>query len=109
MATQTKKEGFKTATYEKRAESMNAQLASQNAIQEQQETTTQGGTFWPVLLLTIASNILTLGLLQFFFSDNGVLTLEWSSKYWFLYCLASLPLFFFGFKKANRLTDQSNS
>ncbi len=59
--------------------------------------------FWPILLLSIGTNLLTLGLLQLFFSDNGFLRLEWDSSYWFIYCLAALPLFFLGFKKANLL------
>jgi hypothetical protein len=60
-------------------------------------------SFWPVLLLSIGANLLTIGLLQLLFSDNGFLRLEWNSSYWFAYCLAALPLFFFGFKKANLL------
>jgi hypothetical protein len=59
--------------------------------------------FWPILLLSIGANLLTLGLLQLFFSDQGFLRLEWDSSYWFVYCLAALPLFFLGFKKANPL------
>jgi hypothetical protein len=59
--------------------------------------------FWPILFLSIGTNLLTLGLLQLFFSDHGFLRLEWDSSYWFIYCLAALPLFFFGFKKANLL------
>lgn len=60
-------------------------------------------SFWPILLLSIGANLLTVGLLQLFFSDNGFLRLEWDSSYWFLYCLAAVPLFFLGFKKANGL------
>lgn len=60
-------------------------------------------SFWPILLLSIGGNLLTLGLLQLFFSDNGFLRLEWDSSYWFAYCLGALPLFFFGFKKANAM------
>lgn len=65
----------------------------------------EGGrsSFWPILLLSIGGNLLTLGLLQLFFSDGGFLRLEWDSSYWFAYCLAALPLFFFGFKKVNSL------
>jgi len=59
--------------------------------------------FWPTLWLSIGANLFTLGLLQFIFSDHGYLRLEWDSNYWFVYCLAALPLFFFGFKKANVL------
>ena len=60
-------------------------------------------SFWPILLLSIGGNLLTIGLLQLFFSDNGFLKLEWDSSYWFVYCLAAAPLFYFGFKKANTL------
>jgi hypothetical protein len=60
-------------------------------------------SFWPLLWLSIGANLLTVGLLQLFFSDQGFLRLEWDSSYWFVYCLAALPLFFFGFKKANAL------
>lgn len=59
--------------------------------------------FWPILFLSIAANLLMLGLLQLFFSDNGFLRLEWDSSYWYVYCLAALPLFYFGFKKINTL------
>lgn len=60
--------------------------------------------FMPILLLSIAGNLLTIGLLQLLFSDRGFLRLEWDSSYWFLYCLGALPLFYLGLKKAGRLT-----
>lgn len=69
----------------------------------EEETETAKSTFWPILLLSIGTNLLLIGLLQLFFSDNGRLTLEWDSSYWFLYCLISLPLFYFGIKKVNSL------
>ncbi len=53
---------------------------------------------WPILLLCLGTNLFTLGLLLFFLSDDGVLTLEWNSYAWFLYCICALPLLFFGFK-----------
>jgi hypothetical protein len=59
--------------------------------------------FWPLFTLSLASIMATLGLLQLFFSDNGLLRLEWDSSYWFVYCIAALPLFFFGIKKVNQL------
>ena len=34
---------------------------------------------WPLLFLSIGMNLLTVGLLLFFFSDKGKLVLEWSS------------------------------
>lgn len=68
--------------------------------QEEQPVDEAKSSFWPLLLLSLGGNLLTVGLLQLFFSDNGFLRLEWDSSYWFLYCLAALPLFFLGFKKA---------
>ena len=53
----------------------------------------------PILMLSFGGNLFLLGLLQFFFSSNGTLRLEWDASYWFIYCLLSLPLGYFGFKK----------
>jgi hypothetical protein len=55
--------------------------------------------FWSILLLSLGTNLFVLGLLQFFFSDQGVLRLEWNSAHWFFYCLGAIPLLFFGWKK----------
>jgi hypothetical protein len=57
--------------------------------------------FWALFALIVGGNLITIGLLQFFFSDKGMLTLEWDSRFWYLYCLIALPLFYFGFKKAS--------
>ena len=69
---------------------------------EQQAAEGKSG-FWPLLLLSIGANLLVIGLLQLFFSDGGLLTLEWDSSYWFVYCLGALPLCYFGYKKAKNL------
>ena len=61
--------------------------------------------FMPILLMLMAGNLLTIGLLQLLFSDRGFLRLEWDSSYWFLYCLGALPLFYLGLKKAGALKD----
>lgn len=53
---------------------------------------------WPLLFLSIGANLLTIGLLLFFFSDRGKLTLEWNSYYWFVYCILATPLLMFGWK-----------
>ncbi len=53
---------------------------------------------WPLLFLSLGMNLMTLGLLLFFFSDRGVLTLEWNSHFWFIYCILSTPLLAFGWK-----------
>jgi hypothetical protein len=70
---------------------------------EEQHLDEGRSSFWPVLLLSVGGNLLTLGLLQLLFSEHGFLRLEWDSRYWFVYCLAALPLVFLGLKKANVL------
>lgn len=62
-------------------------------------------SFLPTLLLTLGANFAIIGLMQLFFSKDGVLRLEWNANYWFFYCLASAPLIYFGFKKTNHLTE----
>ena len=63
---------------------------------------TKKSELFPLLLLALGANLLTVGLLLFFFSDNGTLTLEWNASKWFVYCLASLPLVYFGLKAIRR-------
>lgn len=72
-------------------------------MQEEQQLAEEKTSFWPILFLAVGANLLVLGLLQLFFSDNGLLRLEWDSTYWFVYCLAALPLVFLGYKKASLL------
>lgn len=66
--------------------------------QEEKKSTTPID-FWGILALCIGSNLLMLGLLQIILSENGMLRLEWSSSFWYLYCLLGAPAFFFGYKK----------
>lgn len=56
----------------------------------------------PILLVLLGSTSLTLGLMQGLFSEGGVLRLEWTSKYWFVYCLIALPLMYWGVKKSKQ-------
>lgn len=70
-------------------------------IQSQEETEAKSN-FTPILILFAASNCLILGLLQALFSSNGRLTMEWDASYWFIYCVISIPLFFFGYKKLSQ-------
>jgi hypothetical protein len=60
-------------------------------------------SFWSLFALIVGGNLFILGLLQLFFSEEGVLRLEWDGSFWYLYCLISLPLFYFGYKKAKEL------
>ena len=55
-----------------------------------------------LLLLSIGGQLFTLAWLIFFFADHGRLTLEWKSRYWFIYFLISLPLIYNGWKKLRR-------
>ena len=64
----------------------------------QNETTSDSIPFWSILMLALGSNLLTLGILQFFFSDHGVLRLEMNASYWFLMVIVSIPLVYFGLK-----------
>lgn len=63
-----------------------------------EEDKKQDAGLWPLLFLSAGMNLLTLGLLLFFFSSRGRLTLEWNSHFWFVYCILSTPFLTFGWK-----------
>lgn len=67
-----------------------------NDIDNEEEEKTHIGA---LLLLSIGSQLFTLAWLQFFFSDHGLLTLEWKSRFWPIYLLSSLPFIYHGYKK----------
>lgn len=81
-------------------------LAANAVAVEKQEEEEKAG-FMPLLLILLGSNLLTLGLMQALFSDGGFLRLEWSSKYWFYYCLVAVPLIGFGMKKIKQVKESS--
>ena len=62
------------------------------------------GNVWPLLLLSIGAHLLLLGILILFCSKAGRVVLEWNSRYWFFYCLLSLPLLFFGVRQLKTQT-----
>ncbi|MEI8329400.1 MAG: hypothetical protein WCG14_05330 [Chlamydiia bacterium] len=64
-------------------------------------------SFTPLLLLLLGGNLLIIGLLQFFFSEKGILRLEWDSTYWFIYCLIAFPIIYVGLKKASQPNEES--
>jgi hypothetical protein len=74
-------------------------VAPDKRFQSSEEQT----SFWPILFLSMGANLLLLGFLQLFFSENGFLRLEWETNNWFIYCLLALPLIGFGYKKAKEL------
>lgn len=69
----------------------------------QEEEVPAKSSLWTTVLLFAGANFLFLGLMQLFFSKNGVLRLEWDAHYWFLYCLVAAPCLFFGYKKFKEL------
>ena len=62
-------------------------------------------SLWPTVFLFAGANCLFLGLMQLFFSKNGILRLEWDSNYWFVYCLLGAPFLYLGYKKIKELQD----
>ncbi|MEX0961617.1 MAG: zinc ribbon domain-containing protein [Simkaniaceae bacterium] len=73
-------------------------IASRGLASVDEEEETEGRFVWALILLSFGGNLLTLGLLIFFFSDKGSLVLEWKRQYWFLYALLSSPFLFMGWK-----------
>lgn len=67
------------------------------AVEENEEK--ERSQIGSLVLLSIGSQLFTLGWLLFFFSSHGRLTLEWKSRYWFIYLLLSLPCIYHGWKK----------
>ncbi len=61
-----------------------------------EEVVTRRGNILPLLFLMIGAHLCMLGVLLLFCSKDGIVTLQWSSRFWFLYCLISIPLFYFG-------------
>ena len=57
-----------------------------------------------MFLLSLGANLFALAWFIFFFSDHGVLTLEWKTKHWFLYFLTSMPCLYFGWQKLRELS-----
>jgi len=51
-----------------------------------------------ILLLSIGGQFMMLGLMLLLFSIDGFVTLQWKSKYWYFYCLFSMPFLLLGFK-----------
>jgi len=77
-----------------------APLPSENAQEEK---------IWPVFSFAIGSTLLTLGLILFFFSDDGKLHLEWDSSFWYIYCLIALPLVILGLRKLKKADSNQKS
>lgn len=59
-----------------------------------------------LLLLSLGGFLLTLGLLLFFFAEEGSITLQWNTNYWFLYCFLALPALYFGFRYLAKIEEK---
>ncbi len=58
---------------------------------------------WASLLIALGGQLFVLGLLLAAFSRQGVLTLQWDARLWFLYLFASVPFLVFGYRALSRL------
>lgn len=67
------------------------------------EEEVQTSSLWPTFFLLLGANVFLLGLMQLFFSQNGIFCLEWNANYWFFYCLLGGPALFYGYKKLKTL------
>lgn len=56
-----------------------------------------------LLLLSLGFFLLTLGLLLFFFAEEGSVTLQWNTNYWFIYCFLAFPALYFGFRYLGKI------
>ncbi len=59
--------------------------------------------FAATILFTLGVQLFLLGLLMLLFSHKGAVVLRWDAAYWFLYCLAGIPLLYFGYKALTKL------
>lgn len=75
-----------------------ATAAARDPVQEKAAKT----VLISIVALSVGSLLFILGILQIFFSEDGVLRLEWDASLWFIYCLASLPLLYYGYRKAEQ-------
>ena len=51
-----------------------------------------------ILLISIGGQFMMLGLMLLLFSVDGYVTLQWKSKYWYFYCIFSIPFILLGLK-----------
>ena len=71
--------------------------AAENTVEKESQEVDKSN-FFSLLLALLGSNLFILGLMQGFFSEGGVLQLEWNCKYWFLYLLLAVPMLYMGIK-----------
>lgn len=72
-------------------------IPAQMTTEEEKEDTSG---FISLFLALMGSTLFIVGLMQGLFAEDGMLRLEWNCKYWFLFCLLSLPILYMGVKKS---------
>ncbi len=59
-----------------------------------------------LLSLLIGGVLLIFGCILFLFSNSeGIFTLSWNGKYWFIYTLISIPLLYLGWRSLSKISD----
>lgn len=100
--------------YVQRVQPQNYSLPQQSSWQEQipQEEPkpepaprTSGGGAGPLLMLLPGAFFFLFAMLLLLFSDDGLLTLSWKAKYWFVYLLIACPMLYIGWRSLNRVPD----
>jgi hypothetical protein len=76
-------------------------LAAQAVAAPQEEKTSR--VIGPILLFAAGVQLFMLAFLLVLFSHNGVLTLQWDARLWFLYLFASIPFLVFGYRSLSKL------
>lgn len=97
IETEPQKEDTLFQSYEKE-DAEDLPMIPEEGIQplDEKDEVSRRGNVLPLLFLMIGAHLFILGALLLFCSKGGVVTLEWSSRFWFLYCLISFPLLYFG-------------
>lgn len=63
---------------------------------------------FPILFLMAGSIFFIFGLVVYFFSEGGTLTLQWREEYGFYFLLLSAPLLYFGWKFLNQVNSNED-
>lgn len=58
-------------------------------------------------LLMTGSILLLFSIALWLFSSNGYLVLQWNGRYWFLYLLTGVSMFYFGWRNLAYLSDEN--
>jgi len=68
--------------------------------------TPKKGAILPLLFFMVGAHLFILGMLLLFCSRDGVVTLEWTSHFWFVYCLVGSPFLYFGVRMLKNDTEE---